>query len=323
MRSRNALTALACLYVLVTGAPAAAQEQLVDPEFEAVVDRPAYPQDGPVVAIDEAHANFHTASGQYRPFADLLARDGYVVRPSTVQFAPGALQAVDVLVIANARPRDMTDPKQPAFTDEECDVVADWVQAGGSLLLIADHAPFGSAAENLARRFDVSMGKGWVFDLTESGGITTQLDFSRDKGSLGDHPILRGRSSGEEIRTTRTFTGQSLGVPDGATVLLPLGPTAREAATPDDLNAEGEAARAANGAAPKVGPRSTPVSGRAQGLALTFGRGRVVVLGEAGFLSAQLIRFPDGREMRFGMNVPGYDNQQFALNVMRWLSRLL
>jgi hypothetical protein len=40
-------------------------------------------------------------------------------------------------------------------------------------------------------------------------------------------------------------------------------------------------------------------------------------------LSAQMIRYSDGREMRFGMNVPGNDNRQFALNVAHWLSRLL
>ena len=58
----------------------------------------------------------------------------------------------------------------------------------------------------------------------------------------------------------------------------------------------------------------------AQALAFTHGEGRVVVLGEAGMLSAQLVRFPDGRpDLRFGMNVaPG--NARFGLNVMRWLS---
>jgi hypothetical protein len=55
---------------------------------------------------------------------------------------------------------------------------------------------------------------------------------------------------------------------------------------------------------------------------MTFGKGRVVVLGEAGMLSAQMIRYPDGREMRFGMNMPGNDNRQFALNVAHWLSRM-
>ena len=41
-------------------------------------------------------------------------------------------------------------------------------------------------------------------------------------------------------------------------------------------------------------------------------------MGEAAELSAQLI----GSE-KFGMNVPGLDNRQMALNIMHWLSGLL
>ncbi len=53
---------------------------------------------------------------------------------------------------------------------------------------------------------------------------------------------------------------------------------------------------------------------------MEFGKGRVVVLGEAAMLTARLHRF-DGSPI--GMNTPGYDNRQFALNVMHWLTRRL
>jgi hypothetical protein len=49
-------------------------------------------------------------------------------------------------------------------------------------------------------------------------------------------------------------------------------------------------------------------------------QGRVVVLGEAAELSAQIVGL--GGE-KFGMNVPGLDNRQMALNIMHWLSGLL
>ena len=50
--------------------PAQAQQQMVDPDFRPTVERPAYAAgQGPVVAIDEAHANFHRLEGQYAPFA--------------------------------------------------------------------------------------------------------------------------------------------------------------------------------------------------------------------------------------------------------------
>ena len=55
-----------------------------------------------------------------------------------------------------------------------------------------------------------------------------------------------------------------------------------------------------------------------QGLTIKFGKGRVVILGEAGLLTAQI----DNEGRKFGMNYSNSDNKQFALNVMHWLSRL-
>jgi hypothetical protein len=305
-----------------------AQQQLIDPDFRAVVERPAYSSAGPTVAIDEAHSNFHTASGLYAPFAALLRNDGYQVVASTRALNPGALAGVRVLVIANAR--NLTallagDLLKPALTEEECDVVRDWVRAGGSLLLIADHAPYGNAVDNLAQRFGIAMGKGWAFDRISATGITTQLVFSRENGLLGTHPILSGRNASEAVQSVRSFTGQSLSVPVSASILMKLAPSAREAPTPDDLDAEDAASRNVESSA-AFGSRSQAVDGRAQGLALLVGRGRVVVLGEAALLSAQILRFTEGnqqRDTKIGMNAPGNDDRQFALNVLHWLSGLL
>jgi hypothetical protein len=61
-------------------------------------------------------------------------------------------------------------------------------------------------------------------------------------------------------------------------------------------------------------------AGRAQVLAFKVGKGRVVVHGEAAMLSAQ-IAGPE--KFKMGMNFEGYDNKQYALNVMHWLSGLL
>ena len=317
---------IGCL--LLVPASAVAQQQLVDPDFRAVVSQPAYSNNGPVVAIDEAHDNFHTAGGQYAPLAALLRNDGYRVTASMRAFESGALAGIDVLVIANARNLAALlagDLSKLALTDQECDAVTEWVRAGGALLLVADHAPFGNAVNNLAQRFGVVMGKGWAFDRTGAAGITTQLVFSRDNGLLGNHAIVNGRDASEAVRSVRSFTGQSLGVPAGATILMKLSPSAREAATPNDLDAEDAASRE-TAASTAFGSRSTAAGGRAQGLALPFGRGRIVVLGEAALLSAQMLRFTEGnqqRDVKIGMNAPGNDDRQFALNVMHWLSRLL
>jgi len=55
-------------------------------------------------------------------------------------------------------------------------------------------------------------------------------------------------------------------------------------------------------------------------VALTFGRGRVVVTGDMGMLSAQLVT-ENGVTGPWGMNVPGVDNRQLVLNIVRWLAQ--
>jgi hypothetical protein len=316
--SVRALWWLAPLWLL----PLAAQ-QISDPDFDASVANPAYAREGPTIAIDEAHGNFHTADGRYKPFADLLRSDGYNVLAFTSTFDARSLGGIDVLVISNARNLPAVqqgDTSQPAFTNAEVDAIHAWVEGGGALLLIADHAPFGQAAESLAQRFGIEMGKGYAFDH-EGDELTTTLAFSRENRLLGDHPITRGRSASESVSRITTFTGQSLTVPAGATPLMMLSGTAREAATPDDLNAEIAAARSSGST--RLGSHSASLAGRAQGLARTVGTGKLVVLGEAAMLSAQIASFPDGSTVKAGMNVPGNDNRQFALNALHWLSGLI
>ena len=192
----------------------------------------------------------------------------------------------------------------PAFTEEESDAVRDWVKAGGSLLLIADHAPMGSANQSLGKRFGVDMSKMYTVDQqnhdTESGNPGF-IVYTRESGRLPDHPITRGRNASERVNKIITFTGQSLKGPAGSTAFLKLADTAFDR---------------------MPGQNTNPVSaaGRAQGVAMKFGKGRVIVMGEAGMLSAQLTG-PQG--VAFGMNRPGIDNRQLALNIMHWLSGVL
>lgn len=317
---RSALVAIAL--VLTTG-PVRAQEQMGDPDFRPVVAHPAYAGQGPEVVLDEAHGSVQTADGRYAPFVALVQADGYRVRSGHRRFDAGGLDGVQLLVISNAAsPVEDAEPVS-AFTPIEIAVLEAWVRGGGSLLLAADHAPHGTAAEALATAFGVQVGKGYAFRLVE-GRVTTQLTYSGV--TLGDHPILQGRSAGERVRDVTAFTGQSLIGPPGSTTLLRMEAGDREAVDRDTLvrlrarldDGEPEAA--------VLSELSVPVGGRAQGLAFTYGAGRVVVLGEAGMLTAQMIRFPEesGRPpLRFGMSVPGNQDQQFALNILHWLSGAL
>jgi hypothetical protein len=304
-------------------APAQAQQQMVDPDFRPTVERPAWTEgQGPVVAIDEAHANFHRMDGQYAPFAALLRADGFRVRAGTLAFDAGGLEGVDVMVIANAGATQQ-QPTPPAFTKAEGAALEAWVRDGGKLLLIADHTPFGAAAEALAARFGVRMGTGYAFALTDGGGdLTTTLVYPAE--AFGAHAIFAGRDASERVNAVTAFTGQSLEGPAGATVLLHMTDGARE--SPDLPTLQALADRLDDAGLPDeaVAELSKPAL-PAQGLAFEYGRGRVVVLGEAGMLSAQLIRYPpeSGQaERRFGMNAaPG--NARFGLNIMHWLTGLL
>jgi hypothetical protein len=182
MRRRRVLL-LAGIIATSLAAGLLAQQQVVDSGFEASVDTPADGSGaGPRIAIADAHDTFPTAGGQYTPLADLLTADGYRVIASTQKLDRPLPSDLKVLVISNARnlaAMKAGDLTKSAFTDGECDAVRDWVRGGGSLLLIADHAPFGGAASNLGARFGVTMGKGWTFDRGPTGEITTQLDFTR------------------------------------------------------------------------------------------------------------------------------------------------
>ena len=302
--------------LLLTAAPAAAQ-QVVDPDFHPRVERPAYAAGGPMVVIDGAHHNFHTVDGQYAPFAALLRADGYRVRGGTAPFTAESLADVDVLVIANAgavRP----DHAAPIFTEAETAAVETWVRGGGRLLLIADHTPFGAAAEGLAARFGVKMGAGYAFARTPNG-VSTNLVYPAE--AFDDHPIITGREADERVESVTAFTGQSLAGPEGATVLLPMTVGAREAPDLPTLQRINDRIAAGEDAGAVIAELSAPAR-PAQALAFAHGEGRVVVLGEAGMLSAQRVRFPDGREVRFGMNVaPG--NARFGLNILHWLTGLL
>ena len=291
---RSTLRALLTLCGCFT---AGCDEQVADPNFDASVARPAYSGDGPHVLFDEGHFNFHTTIGRYKPFADLIRSDGYRVTPSVSRLTAELLDGYEVLAIANALGAEgieSPEAARSAFTDPECKAVRDWVDRGGSLLLITDHHPTGSAVQSLAREFEVYM----------STGTSGHFEFTAHAGLPGNHPIIRGRDPRETVQRVRTYTGQSLNGPPGSAALLVL---------PED---------AVEGLPTAAGPHVRLVEGPAmypaQAVALRFGAGRVVVLGEAAVLSAQIRR---GKPV--GMNAPGLDNRQFALNIMHWLSGLL
>jgi hypothetical protein len=290
--------------------PSCLAQQKPDKEFDVSVKSPTYISSYPKVLFDEAHYNMHTTSGTYSPFVNLIKNDGYLVKKNQSTFSNSSLEGYDVLIISNAKGGKRNFKYKPAFTEEECTVVRQWILKGGSLLLIADHYPLGIAANNLSMQFGVHMHSGEVYDSIYFEGDSTfrdKLVFSRENNLLQDNEITNGRNINEHISRVVSDRGQSISIPDNSIVLLKLSKQSYHI-LPDSIWDIGKTTYTRF---------DDPVSayGNCQGLAIKFGQGRVVILGEAAMLTAQLYK----RE-KFGMNTPGNDNKQFVLNIMHWLS---
>lgn len=257
-------------------------QQVADTSFRPPIEKPAYPMGkGPVVLVDEAHDNFHTSGGHYQPFSELLRRDGYVVNPSASPFTLAALAAARLLVIANAR---------QALTVQEISAVHEWVQDGGSLLLIADHPPFSGPAGDLGKVFGIRFLH--VIAYKDRSG---RLVFRRSEGTLLDHVVTQG------IDRVATFAGSSFQLEGPGEPILVFGPEVR-GWQPSDSS-------------------EVTVEGHLQGAVLDFGIGKVAVFGEAAMFSAQLAG-SDRHPM--GMNaLIAKQNPQFLLNVIHWLTGVM
>ncbi len=299
------------LMTLLTPVGALAQQR-ADGEFRFENAHPAYGQgEGPVVCIDEAHHNYHTAEGRYRAFAGLLRGDGYRVQRFQSQFNGETLQACAVVVSANpigpGNDGDWSYPHDPAFTKDELVALVDWIRGGGSLLLLIDHAPIPGAAGDLG----LLLGVGMLDTYARADRSHPVPDrFTRQKGTLLDHPITNGRSPEERVESVATFTGHAFTLSRQFQPLM-VYPSGAEAwtdfhATLPDLPEEEEP--------------TFDVEGWAHGGARRWGEGRVVVLGEAAMCTAQQA----GENFKMGMNHPeAGQNARFCLNVLHWLTGLM
>jgi len=310
--TRQSTIAVILVAFLALGACSAhgtANRQTADRQWLPVVEDPAFvASNGPLVLVDAAHGNFHTIDGRFAAFAGLLQQDGYRVQSADSAASRDLLEGAGVYVIANAiRGGDDAEwklPTPPAFSVEEISVIERWVADGGSLLLLADHMPFPGATAGLASEFGVQFLNGFA---VQDPQVREPLEFSREAGTLADHPITRGRSAGETIRSVTSFTGQAfrvssnaqplLTMPDGWVVLLPDEAWEFDDSTP-----------------------SVPAGGLLQGVALRHGNGRVAIFGEAAMFTAQT-SVRNGTVLQMGMNHPlAKENAQFVLNVLHWLT---
>ena len=316
---RRCLLATSALAIASASARPLSAQQLPDRTFRPPIDTPSYaPGKGPVVCLDEAHANFHTLGDRFWAFGELVRRDGFVVRANTAPLAAASLNACGILVISNAQPSQdgwetYPYPTPSAFTPVEVEATRRWVREGGKLLLIADHMPLAGAASPLAAAFGVTFTDGFAMEgFAEEGARNAALArptmFRTADRTLRSHAIVRGRSAKESITAVRSFTGQAFRAPASAEPILVL-PSTFIALLPERAWQFGPDTRRMN------------VGGWLQGAVMRAGRGRAAFFGEAAMFSAQLA---GPAQQPMGMNAPGAEqNFQLVLNVMRWLAGAL
>lgn len=299
------ISLILCLFLFTT--TTLAQRQYADTLYNPVIENPEYPEGkGSVIYIDEGHHNFHTKDGRYKPFATLLARDGYQIRSFIGKFNREKLESVDILVISNALHETNTGnwnkPNPSAFTKEEIAVLNRWVRNGGSLFLIADHMPMAGAAKELVKSFGYRFYNGFATDSTKTGSDL----FTRADGTLISSSITNGRNANERIDSIRSFTGQAFEIPKEATPIL--------AAWENWVSYQTEVAWQID--------ETTPIldaSNWYQGAFQTYDKGKLVVFGEAAMFSAQIAEVND-RSFKAGMNRANAKyNHQLLLNIIHWL----
>jgi len=280
-------------------------QQISDANYNPNIKKPAYETGkGPVVFIDEGHHNFHTKEGRYKPFANLIERDGYVVKSYEGAFNRNKLDGGKILVVSNALNEvnvgNWNLPTPSAFTADEIALAKQWVQDGGSLFLIADHMPMAGAATDLAAAFGFEFTNGFAM---QEGNSDADF-FNLEKGTLVESALTKGRDASERVKQVASFTGQAFKIPEDATPVLLF----------DDqyTNYLPDAAWVFNEKTPQY-----KVKGWAQGAFKAHGKGRIVVFGEAAMFSAQLAG-PD--QMKVGMNSEDApENFQLLLNIIHWL----
>jgi hypothetical protein len=262
--------------------------------------------EGPVVYIDQAHNNFHTLEGRYAPFAAVLEKDGFRVESCSSEFSRSTLKNKKILVIANALPDQSVNewiaPTESAFTGKEIKALRKWIRRGGSLMLIADHMPFGGAAADLASAFGYTFYDGFADDTTSRRSVEL---FTQADGSLTQHKLTSGSGGMLAVDSVASFTGQVFEVPAEAESLL----NCRKGwlmALPDTAWVFTE------------GVKVIEANGFSQGAVQEYGKGKLAFFGEAAMFTAQIAIFDAGR-LSMGMNSPdGRNNHRLLVNIIRW-----
>jgi hypothetical protein len=285
-------------------------QMLNDSPFNAQVANPKYNKGmGPRVLIDAGHHNFIVELGLAKPFIDVASSDGYLVVIDSMQFTKEYLSNYKLVVILPAMPFTFGSKKQVTdeitFSTDELNALHEWVLNGGRLLMFSEHAPIDKSVTPLFNKFGIQSSIGIVSDslycdsAIKISSYQTLLKFTRKNGLLNtEHPITKGENANEHISNIVTYGGSGL-TGEGYANIFKLSSSAFIKKWSGSL------------------PNGTANS---QCLAGKIGNGKVVALGDCNGFTAMYIKSGESK-FSAGMQVPGYDWKQFALNTLHWLSK--
>ena len=274
-----------------------------DINVDLEVESPSYEiNEGPLIMFDSAHKNFFIQSHLIKPLVDLLLNDGYRISFLDKEFSKSSLSQAKVLVVITALPFDFATESSAAekitFSQNELSELQNWVKNGGSLLAFSEHAPFDQAINPLLRKFEIESSVGATIDTINYENKYGQGMIKFENNNLNkNHPIVSGKY---KVKRLVSFGGSALlGVKYEN--ILKLGKSSL-----NTKHATGE------------GPEGR---GNSQGLAGTYGSGKIAVFGDSNGFTAMIFNKQDGSKMYAGMNTEGYDWKNFVLNTFSWLSR--
>ena len=302
---KTILSSCAIWFVMVVAVIA---QQLPDMEFHFANPAPAFAKSsGPVVRVDAGHSPY-VRNNSFEPFVKLLGEDGFRADYIETKITPQALADVQILVIVNAFKKDYSDYSvmQPpsAYDENEIKTIVEWVQNGGRLLLIADHAPLSGGTIELAEKFGFTFFNAHVLKKSELPKLRGRIDYRVGSGLNRKSPIFDKKFAAAAVEHYYIFTGSAFIAPDEAVSVLNI-PADYVAIFTNSIRREVDSAA------------QIEVSGLSQGATMQFGKGRLAVFAEAGSFSAQVVN----GYRKMGMNNPVADqNPAFVLGTLEWLA---
>ncbi len=284
-------------------------QMLNDSPFNASISNPKYKkQKGPNILIDAGHHNFVVEMGLIKPFVDLSTNDGYQPKIDSGVFTSAYLAKYQMVLITPAMPFKFGSKKEVTteitFTPDELVALKHWVMKGGSLIMLSEHAPIDKSMTPLFNTFGIQLSIGAVVDSVNYDtnitfpNVETILLFNRKNGLLNStHPIITGANKNEVVDNIETYTGCAL-TGEGYTNIFKLSPSAK--------------IRKWSASQPSGG-------GDSQCLAGSFGKGKVVALGDCNGFTSMYVN-NGGKKFSAGMQVEEFDWKQFVLNTLHWSS---